>query len=271
MSHPPSRSPTPSEAGEPLGLPRPSFMHHDAELSPDVATSTFSAQHRQNSSVSFDITQTSRHDTQNPFSTPTTEAPNPFSPPNSVPPSVVSFSMHPETTTSVIPGYSPDLGRSPYRDVHQRGSAQSSGQNSVIDLRRSDTRPVMGGIRESFAAPPLRPSFKHSRTFSSAPASIRTKEAARPRTRSTMLTGEIDKPWITKKDTMGRLSYCITIGVILLGLLASALRCWSDWRGVQMIGNLCLVMEDQFDGSDLDTDAVWMREADMGGFGYVAF
>ncbi|EIM84966.1 glycoside hydrolase family 16 protein [Stereum hirsutum FP-91666 SS1] len=125
----------------------------------------------------------------------------------------------------------------------------------------------MGGIRESFAAPPLRPSVKHSKTFSSAPTSIRVKEAVRPRHRSTMLTGPIDKPWLTRKDTVGRVAYFITIGIIFLGVVASALRCWSDWRGVKTIGNLCLVLEDQFESSDLDTTSVWQREGDMGGFG----
>lgn len=256
-----------------MGRPRPSFLVGGADPSPEVTSSTFGAHNRQSSAVSFEIPssnpQTPRADAPNPFSTPSVEATNPFSPPPSVPASVVSFSINPDTTPSVIPGYSPDLARSPYRDIHQRSSAHSSIQNSAIDLRRTDARPMMGGIRESFAAPPLRPSLKHSRTVSSAPTSIRAKETARPRPRSTMLTGPIDKPWLTNKDSVGRLAYLTTLGIISLGILASALRCWNDWRHVQLIGNLCLVMEDQFESSDIDTESTWTREADMGGFGYV--
>lgn len=271
MSQSPSRSPTPSDSGEPLGRPRPLFLSHEADS--DVATSTFSAHNRQSSSVSFDISpshpQTPRHDAPDPFYTPTAEIHNPFSPPPSVPTSVVSFSMNAETTSSAIPGYSPEIGRYPSRDVHQRSSAQSSVHNSVTDLRSRESRPPMGGIRESFAAPPLRPSAKHSKTFSSVPTSIRVKDTVRSRHRSTMLTGPIDKPWLTRKDTVGRVAYFITIGIISLGFVASALRCWSDYRGVKTIGNLCLVLEDQFESSDLDTTDVWEREGDMGGFGYV--
>ena len=269
-----SRSPSPSDSCEPLGRPRPSFLADGVDPSSEVAPSTFGPHNRQSSAVSFEIPlphpQTPRVDATNPFSTPSIEAANPFSPPPSVPASVVNFSINSDTAPSVIPGYSPDLARSPYRDIHQRSSAHSSIQNSAADLRRTDARPAMVGIRESFAAPPLRPSLKHSRTVSSAPASIRAKEASRPRPRSTMLTGPIDKPWLTKKDTVGRLAYLITLSIIFLGVLASALRCWNDWRHVQLIGNLCLVMEDQFDSGDLDTEFTWSREADMGGFGYIS-
>ena len=38
-------------------------------------------------------------------------------------------------------------------------------------------------------------------------------------------------------------------------------------RNVQKLGNLCLVMEDNFDTLDLQN--TWTRDVNLGGFGYV--
>ncbi|KAF8460789.1 glycoside hydrolase family 16 protein [Russula ochroleuca] len=66
-----------------------------------------------------------------------------------------------------------------------------------------------------------------------------------------MLSGELTKPWVGKKDKAARISYFVTYSMLLLGIAATA---------------LCLVLEDEFNGNDLDA-SVWMHEVDLGGFG----
>ncbi len=85
------------------------------------------------------------------------------------------------------------------------------------------------------------------------------------RVRSTMLTSKIDKPWIGKKDVYARLSYFLTYGVAFIGAAGSALLCYFGWKNVPRVGNLCLVMEDNFD--TFDTKSTWQHEVNMGGFG----
>jgi len=81
-----------------------------------------------------------------------------------------------------------------------------------------------------------------------------------------MLSGELFKPWVGKKDKAARISYFLTYSMLLLGIAVTAVRCYTGWRSVPLVGKLCLVMEDEFNGNDLDT-GVWMREVDLGGFG----
>jgi hypothetical protein len=81
-----------------------------------------------------------------------------------------------------------------------------------------------------------------------------------------MLSGEITKPWVGKKDKAARISYILTYSMLLLGVLAAAARCYTGWKSVSLIGNLCPVLDDDFSGNDIDT-SVWMREVDLGGYG----
>ena len=80
-----------------------------------------------------------------------------------------------------------------------------------------------------------------------------------------MLTGTIEKPWIKEKDVYSRVAYFLTYGVALLGVAGSAIQCYFGWKNVPRIGNLCLVMEDNFD--TFDTQYTWTQEVDMSGFG----
>ncbi|OCH85862.1 concanavalin A-like lectin/glucanase [Obba rivulosa] len=93
---------------------------------------------------------------------------------------------------------------------------------------------------------------------------VAAKPAAR-RARSTLLTGTIEKPWLSEKDVYGRLAYWITYAVAMLGVIGGALHCYFDWRGIPRLGNICLVMDDEF--NTFDTDFTWFQEVDMGGFG----
>ncbi|KAI0267999.1 concanavalin A-like lectin/glucanase [Russula aff. rugulosa BPL654] len=81
-----------------------------------------------------------------------------------------------------------------------------------------------------------------------------------------MLSGEITKPWMGKKDKAARISYFLTYSMLVLGIAAAALRCYFGYRSVPLVGKLCLVMEDDFNNDSLDTD-VWMYEVDLGGYG----
>ena len=69
-----------------------------------------------------------------------------------------------------------------------------------------------------------------------------------------------------KKGKAERISYFLTYSMVLLGIAAAALRCYTGWRSVPLVGKLCLVMEDDFNGNSLDT-SVWMPEVDLGGYG----
>ncbi|TFK51373.1 putative member of glycoside hydrolase family GH16 [Heliocybe sulcata] len=82
-----------------------------------------------------------------------------------------------------------------------------------------------------------------------------------------MLTGEIYKPWLEKKDPLARMAYWLTYVVAAIGIGASVVRCWFAAKSVNMMtGNLCLILDDEFNGDSLDTD-IWDYEVTMGGFG----
>ena len=81
-----------------------------------------------------------------------------------------------------------------------------------------------------------------------------------------MLTGEITKPWVGKKDKAARVSSILTYSMLLIGVVGAALRCYYGWRNVSLIGRLCPVLDEDFNGSDLDS-STWAYEVDLGGFG----
>ncbi|KAF8468735.1 glycoside hydrolase family 16 protein [Russula ochroleuca] len=138
-------------------------------------------------------------------------------------------------------------------------SAHSSLSNSAVDLQqRHSVTP-----REAFSSPRPRPLTV---VYASGNQGTRSRLSRRKRPASTMLSGELTKPWVGKKDKAARISYFVTYSMLLLGIAATAVRCYTGWRSVSMIGKLCLVLEDEFNGNDLDA-SVWMHEVDLGGFG----
>ena len=141
------------------------------------------------------------------------------------------------------------------------------------------SRPGSSGFRESFMAPPpmsRRPPSSYTRPGSSGSRNVASvvypNEKVRVtanRMQSSMLEPDavIDKPWITKPDSRARISWWLTIAFTVLGLCAGAARIYFGYIGVAMIEqNLCLVMEDNFDGPELDS-SIWSHEVDLGGFG----
>ena len=85
------------------------------------------------------------------------------------------------------------------------------------------------------------------------------------RQRSTMLTGEVEKPWVTDKDFYEKLSFWVTYAVAILGIAGGIVRVYFAWVQTPRVGNLCLVMEDNFD--TFDTKYTWYHEVDMSGYG----
>ena len=198
---------------------------------------------------------------RDPFRTPDVSAPgtpgtqaadNPFSPPGSV----ISMSLDgPQGTTTAL------------------GSRMQSRVSINSSLRSGpEPRPTLGSrvssqIRDSFMSPPAM--SRRATAFESNVASRLSVAAPRSkRLRSSMLTGTIEKPWVGERDVYGRVAYFMTYLIAFLGIAGSVLRCYFAWKDVPRVGNLCLIMEDNFD--TFDTDYTWSREIDMSGFGCVA-
>ncbi|KAI9457220.1 glycoside hydrolase family 16 protein [Lactarius psammicola] len=164
--------------------------------------------------------------------------------PLSAPASVISFSLG-------------DAAATGFGDAHHRISAHSSVVNSAVDLQNRQSV-----VREPFSSPrPLTAVYPAGHL---AARSRPNKRKARPV--STMLSGEITKPWLGKKDKSARISYILTYSMFFIGVIGSAVRCYFGWKDVDLIGRTCLVLEDHFDGNELDS-SVWVHEVDMGGFG----
>lgn len=230
-----------------MAPPRPSFMEYsgDHEGTPNrqrqsrgSVSGHLRAQDRQGSSASIPASGAS---TPNPFTTPTMGATDPLS----APASVISFSLG-------------DAAATGFGDAHRRISAHSSVVNSAVDLQHRQSMTP----REPFSSP--RPLTAVYPAGHQAARSRPNKRKARPV--STMLSGEITKPWLGKKDKSARISYILTYSMFLIGVIGSAVRCYFGWTDVDLIGRTCLVLEDHFDGNELDS-SVWMHEVDMGGFG----
>lgn len=59
------------------------------------------------------------------------------------------------------------------------------------------------------------------------------------------------------------MAYWLTYLVAFIGIAASALRCWFAYTSVPMMkGNLCLILEDDFNGDSLNTD-IWEYEVNL--------
>ena len=113
--------------------------------------------------------------------------------------------------------------------------------------------------RDSFMSPPIRP----TNTYQSLYTTTAPPKLTKP---STMLTNEVEKPWKSGNDSQLRIAYWIAYATAALGIVASVLRCYYGWKSVQVIGNICQVMEDEFE--TLNTD-IWSHDIDLGGFGCV--
>ncbi|THH31693.1 hypothetical protein EUX98_g2507 [Antrodiella citrinella] len=210
---------------------------------------------------------------RDPFRTPDVSAPgtprsgsiisNPFSPAGSV----VNFSTEQHVTIASGTNMEPSSSRN--ATASSRVSVQSALRNSSTDLNIREVRTglssrVNSQIRDSFMSPPVL--ARRATLHETSGASRLSLAGPRyKRTRSTMLTGEIHKPWIGEKDVYARVAYWTTYGVAMLGVVGSVLLCYFGWKDVPRVGNLCLIMEDNFE--QFDTQFTWAHEVDMSGFG----
>ncbi|EPS95328.1 hypothetical protein FOMPIDRAFT_1038574 [Fomitopsis schrenkii] len=117
-------------------------------------------------------------------------------------------------------------------------------------------------LRNLFMSPPAMP--RRATMFGPSSHSETPMRPNVKRQRSTLLTGEIEKPWTTDKDAYVTTSYWVTIGVAFIGVIGGALRCYFGWKDVPRIGNVCLIMEDDFNTLD---KTIWTHDVEMGGFG----
>ncbi|KAI1816104.1 concanavalin A-like lectin/glucanase domain-containing protein [Poronia punctata] len=75
--------------------------------------------------------------------------------------------------------------------------------------------------------------------------------------------GEVEKPWLAKKDPKEKWVTILPIIGIVLGLAISGFLVWDGIRSVVQ-HKYCLVLEDRFDHFNTD---VWTKEVQVGGFG----
>ncbi|PPQ99378.1 hypothetical protein CVT24_009208 [Panaeolus cyanescens] len=180
--------------------------------------------------------------------------------------------------TSLTPGASQNAGNGyPFPDVSNSSrSGINSVSTSVADLQKtafqfygrtdSSSRPSSARSREAFALPRPRPTTMYSSVLAS------TTKVERERLKSTMLAEGtvLEKPWAEKRDPATRWAYIITYGAILIGVIGGAARCFFGFLDVPTLsGNLCVVMDENFDSPDgvFGENGKFFREVDMSGFG----
>ena len=78
--------------------------------------------------------------------------------------------------------------------------------------------------------------------------------------------GEVEKPWLQKKDKKEKWVTIIPIIGIIIGLAISGFLVWDGLRSV-VHHKYCPLLDDNFDNG-FDTN-VWEKEVQVGGFGYV--
>lgn len=149
------------------------------------------------------------------------------------------------------------------RSAAQSGyfTGDASEQSSIAEANRPGTGISVNSAfaRDSFMSPPVRPTTIYHSLLATKPPPKATKP-------STMLTSEIEKPWKSKNSSQMRVAYWITYATAVFGIAAGALRCFFGWRSVPRLGNLCQVMEEEFETLNVD---IWSHDIDLGGFGCV--
>ncbi|TRM59059.1 glycoside hydrolase family 16 protein [Schizophyllum amplum] len=93
--------------------------------------------------------------------------------------------------------------------------------------------------------------------------------APHPSTRLQQKLTNEDKPWLKDQGKgRSRLSWWLTFLCLLIGVGVAGVICWRGYSSQFLIpdSKLCLLMEDNFDSGDLNTDN-WGYEIELGGFG----
>ncbi|CDO70157.1 Glycoside Hydrolase Family 16 protein [Trametes cinnabarina] len=196
---------------------------------------------------------------RNPFSTPDRSVP-----PTPAPASVISFSGSGSASFSDQPMY---------RRHDSRISVQSAPRPMARDVREQPHGTDSGVDTSSTHHTPMRSSFMPPRALRQStirdPARSSLVPRAKRMMRSHMLTGAIEKPWVAEKDAKETWSYWIVYVIAFIGVAAAVIRCYFSYAQTPLIGNVCLILEDNFD--TFDTQNVWMHEVSMSGFGNSEF
>lgn len=77
----------------------------------------------------------------------------------------------------------------------------------------------------------------------------------------------IEKPWLSKREPLAKTGRALTISIIIFGALLSVLHCYLGYKKINFIGNVCLIMDEDF-SNGLDHSR-WQANISMGGFGFV--
>ena len=151
---------------------------------------------------------------------------------------------------------------SQHSHITRRASTEEMGQRTFGAAQRNSSI-------TSFAPPPapwMRTESWHDSDLSVS-SGARNGGILTPRKRSalpsTLVKEPIEKPWTKKKDPWDRISWWIVLVLFILGIGASAVLCFFAYKDIPHLGNICLVMSDDF--NDLDTSNTWTRDVNLGG------
>ena len=195
---------------------------------------------------------------------------NPFSPPGSP-------SGSPRTDHFPLAQHRPVSSSSSCAFPASGNTTRSASSGDFARPRRPATsgaanpRPSSVRVRESFTSPPMRPLTVYNST------TRLSSKILRERPKSTMLSEDAppEKPWITHRDPYARIAYLVTYGMILIGVIGGAIKCFISWNDVLLLpeSNLCVVLNENFDSPDavFGANGTFVREVDMSGFGYVLY
>ncbi|KAJ8073522.1 hypothetical protein PM082_011798 [Marasmius tenuissimus] len=165
---------------------------------------------------------------------------------------------------------------------------QLSSSASVTNLASPNAARSSASFRAPFLSPASRPSSGmwtppafpdpssaslHSPAGST--TALPSTKRPLPSTRLAKPLTSSDKPWLSGRRTLtstdrNPLSYILTLLCIFLGIAGAAALCYFGTTPDKIHriadSDLCLILNDQFSGGELDT-SVWKRDVGLGGFG----
>ena len=148
---------------------------------------------------------------------------------------------------------------SPYSKASFRGRSPPSAQSS-ISASAAESSPFSDPQPNPFGPP--NPSTPASKAGSTTGFQLAPKTYFHSRRRK---KGEVQKPWLDKKDPREKWVTIIPIFGLLLGLAVSGFLIWEGLQTVQRHVYCPVLIQETF-GGGLDPK-VWEREVELGGFG----
>ena len=158
----------------------------------------------------------------------------------------------------VVPSAATSLEPTPLRS----GTPNTEGSRNAFDNDTASSR-QLGRTANPFGSP----------NESRPPSSYGSSSAVGPRNDASaqryfhsrrIKKGEVEKPWLQKRDPKEKWVTILPIAGILIGLGLSGFLVWDGVRNV-VHHKYCSVMDDDF-SSGFDTN-IWTKEVQMGGFG----